>query len=120
MSKGTKHIVGFSGGVDSQATLRWVRNRYPAENIIAVNSNAGGNEAPPTKWFIEEYSAKVFPVVMIEPIIADMWKTPGAGRPFLREVWRGLREMAGHYRGHVRQYSAELAEARELGGRERE
>lgn len=35
------------------------------------------------------------------------------GRPFLREVWRGLREMARHYRGHVRQYSAELAEARE-------
>ena len=35
------------------------------------------------------------------------------GRPFLREVWRGLREMAGHYRGHVQQYSAELAEARE-------
>jgi len=35
------------------------------------------------------------------------------GRPFLREVWRGLREMAGHYRGHVRQYSAEMAEARE-------
>ena len=35
------------------------------------------------------------------------------GRPFLREVWRGVREMARHYRGHVRQYSAELAEARE-------
>ncbi len=34
------------------------------------------------------------------------------GRPFLREVWRGVREMVGHYRGHVRQYSAELAEAR--------
>lgn len=34
------------------------------------------------------------------------------GRPFLREVWRGLREMARHYRGHVRQYSAELAEAK--------
>ena len=37
------------------------------------------------------------------------------GRPFLREVWRGVREMARHYRGHVRQYSAELAEARENG-----
>ena len=35
------------------------------------------------------------------------------GRPFLHEVWRGVREMARHYRGHVRQYSAELAEARE-------
>lgn len=35
------------------------------------------------------------------------------GRPFLRETWRGVREMARHYRGHVRQYSAELAEARE-------
>ena len=35
------------------------------------------------------------------------------GRPFLREVWSGVCKMAGHYRGHVRQYSAELAEARE-------
>lgn len=24
-----KHIVGFSGGVDSQACARWVLNRYP-------------------------------------------------------------------------------------------
>ncbi len=24
MSKGTKHIVGFSGGIDSQACARWV------------------------------------------------------------------------------------------------
>lgn len=24
-----KHIVGFSGGVDSQACARWVLNRFP-------------------------------------------------------------------------------------------
>lgn len=78
MSKGTKHIVGFSGGIDSQAAARWVLNRHSKDDVIFVNSNAGGNEAPITTVFIKDYSAKVFPVVMIEPIIADMWKTPGA------------------------------------------
>jgi hypothetical protein len=29
-----KHIVGFSGGVDSQACARWVLNRYPKEDDI--------------------------------------------------------------------------------------
>src|SRR5687768_11297959 len=28
-----KHIVGFSGGIDSQACARWVLNRYPKENL---------------------------------------------------------------------------------------
>jgi 3'-phosphoadenosine 5'-phosphosulfate sulfotransferase (PAPS reductase)/FAD synthetase len=74
---GTKHIVGFSGGIDSQACARWVLNRYPAEDVILCNSNAGGNEHPLTEMFVAEYSEKVHPVVSVNAIIADIWETPG-------------------------------------------
>lgn len=77
MSEKTKHIVGFSGGIDSQATARWVLNRYLAEDVILTNSNAGGNEDPHTDAFINEYSATVHPVVRVNAIIADIWETPG-------------------------------------------
>ena len=70
-----KHIVGFSGGIDSQACARWVLNRYPAEDVILTNSDAGGNEHPLTVTFIDEYSEKVHPVVRVNAIIADMWAT---------------------------------------------
>ncbi len=72
-----KHIVGFSGGIDSQACALLVRSRFPAEDIILLNSNAGGNESPITEEFIEEYSRTVFPVMRAHGIIADMWKTEG-------------------------------------------
>lgn len=41
-----KHIVGFSGGIDSQACARWVLNRFPKEDVILLNSDAGANEHP--------------------------------------------------------------------------
>lgn len=72
-----KHIVGFSGGIDSQACARWVLNRYPAEDVILLNSNAGGNEHPLTVAFVAEYSRDVFPVTKAPSIVADMWKTSG-------------------------------------------
>lgn len=72
-----KHIVGFSGGIDSQACARWVLNRYPAEDVILTNSNAGGNEHPLTVEFVEWYSTNVHPVVTTNAIIGDMWITPG-------------------------------------------
>lgn len=72
-----KHVVGFSGGIDSQACARWVLDRFPAEDVILVNSDAGGNEHPLTTEFVSEYSATVHPVVRLQPILADMWKTPG-------------------------------------------
>lgn len=72
-----KHIVGFSGGIDSQACARWVLNRYPAEDVILTNSDAGGWEDPLTTGFIDWYSEHVHPVVKTNAIIADMWKTPG-------------------------------------------
>jgi 3'-phosphoadenosine 5'-phosphosulfate sulfotransferase (PAPS reductase)/FAD synthetase len=67
-----KHIVGFSGGIDSQATARWVLNRYPAEDVILLNSDAGGNEHPITTEFIERYSKNVHPVVVVTPLIKDL------------------------------------------------
>lgn len=73
----TKHVVGFSGGIDSQSAARWVLNRYPHEDVILCNSDAGGNEHPLTTEFVAWYSANVHPVELITPIVADMWKTPG-------------------------------------------
>jgi 3'-phosphoadenosine 5'-phosphosulfate sulfotransferase (PAPS reductase)/FAD synthetase len=72
-----KHIVGFSGGIDSQACARWVLNRYPVEDVILTNSDAGGWEDPLTTGFVDWYSEHVHPVVKTNAIVADMWKTPG-------------------------------------------
>ena len=70
-----KHIVGFSGGIDSQAAALWVRNRFPAEDIILLNTNAGRNEAPMTEEFVAWYSKNIFPVTNVTAIYADLWKT---------------------------------------------
>lgn len=67
-----KHIVGFSGGIDSQACARWVLNRFPKEDVILTNSNAGGNEHPMTVEFIDWYSTNVHPVIRIESLVCDM------------------------------------------------
>lgn len=71
------HIVGFSGGIDSQATALWVRNHFHNEKIILVNSTAGGNESPITDAFVAEYSENVFPVIRVDAIYADLWRTEG-------------------------------------------
>jgi 3'-phosphoadenosine 5'-phosphosulfate sulfotransferase (PAPS reductase)/FAD synthetase len=68
-----KHIVGFSGGIDSQAALLWVRNRYPKEDVIALNTEAGRNESPLTVAFIKAYSQDIFPVHEVVPLISDLW-----------------------------------------------
>jgi 7-cyano-7-deazaguanine synthase in queuosine biosynthesis len=49
-----KHIVGFSGGIDSQACARWVLDRFPGEDVILLNSDAGGNEHPLTTSFVDK------------------------------------------------------------------
>ena len=72
-----KHLVGFSGGIDSQACARWVLNRYPAEDVILTNSDAGGWEDEITKQFVAWYSAHVHPVIACNAIVSDMWATPG-------------------------------------------
>lgn len=67
-----KHVVGFSGGIDSQAAALWVRKKFPAEDIILLNSNAGGNEHPFTEEFVAWYSANIFPVITVKPLIRDL------------------------------------------------
>jgi 3'-phosphoadenosine 5'-phosphosulfate sulfotransferase (PAPS reductase)/FAD synthetase len=71
------HIVGFSGGIDSQAAARWCINRYGPDDVILTNTRAGRNESPITDAFIEEYSAKVHHVYTITPLIKDLWETDG-------------------------------------------
>lgn len=72
-----KHIVGFSGGIDSQMAALWVRQRHPPEEILLLNTNAGRNENHLTEAFVRFYSDTIFPVTTITAIHADMWKTPG-------------------------------------------
>ena len=59
-----KHVVGFSGGIDSRATARWVLNRYPPEDVILINSDVGGHEHPITTEFVHKYSETVHPVIV--------------------------------------------------------
>lgn len=70
-----KHIVGFSGGVDSQACARWVLNRFPPEDVVLTNSTAGGWEDPLTIQFVADYSTRVHPVVIVPALVRDAWET---------------------------------------------
>lgn len=70
-----KHIVGFSGGIDSQALARWVLNRYPAEDVFLLNSDAGGNEHWMTTEFVNWYSGSVHPVISLNPVVGDMGRS---------------------------------------------
>ena len=72
-----KHIVGFSGGIDSQACARWVLNRVNPMDVILLNSDAGGWESPLTVSWIDWYSENVHPVTPIHALVADMWATEG-------------------------------------------
>ena len=72
-----KHIVGFSGGIDSQACARWVLNRYAKEDVILTNSNAGQWEDSLTMEFIDRYSAAVHPITHCDAKVKDIWETPG-------------------------------------------
>lgn len=67
-----KRVVGFSGGVDSQACALWVRQRFPPEEVLLLNTLAGRNEHPLTEQFIREYSETVFPVTTVMPLIRDL------------------------------------------------
>src|SRR3990167_9925023 len=72
-----KHIVGFSGGIDSQTVAGLVLDKYGPDDVILLNSNAGENEDPLTDEFVQWYSDNVHPVIRIHAIIADFWDTPG-------------------------------------------
>jgi 3'-phosphoadenosine 5'-phosphosulfate sulfotransferase (PAPS reductase)/FAD synthetase len=65
-------VVGFSGGADSQAVALWVRQRFPPDEVILLNSDAGGNEHPITEAFIRRYSQEVFPVTVVKALVRDL------------------------------------------------
>lgn len=90
MGNDTWHIVGFSGGIDSQACARWVLNRYPNDRVILLNSLAGRNEHPLTEEFIKTYSDTIHPVVQVVPLVKDLWKTEGYADKNERAVAAGL------------------------------
>jgi 3'-phosphoadenosine 5'-phosphosulfate sulfotransferase (PAPS reductase)/FAD synthetase len=72
-----KHIVGFSGGIDSEKTTQWVLERNDPKDVLLTNSPAGGWEDPLTVEFIQDFSRTVHPVTVIPAKIKDMWETPG-------------------------------------------
>ncbi len=67
-----KHVVGFSGGVDSQACALWVRRKFAKEDVILLNSQAGRNEHPLTVEHIRWYSENVHPVIECVPRTKDL------------------------------------------------
>lgn len=112
-----KHIVGFSGGVDSQACARWVLNRYPKEDVILTNSSAGEWEDPLTTAWVADYSERVHPVTICDAIIADVWETPGyaetkgleSGAPLTME---GLVQLKGRPPSRKAQFCTEILKLR--------
>lgn len=67
-----KHIVGFSGGADSQACAGWALEMFSKENVILCNSDAGGNEHPLTTAHVRWYAANVHPVVEVRALVRDL------------------------------------------------
>jgi 3'-phosphoadenosine 5'-phosphosulfate sulfotransferase (PAPS reductase)/FAD synthetase len=69
---GTKRVVGFSGGADSQECANWVLDRYPADDVILLNTEAGRNEHPLTVMHRNWFSAHVHPVIEVVPLVRDL------------------------------------------------
>jgi 3'-phosphoadenosine 5'-phosphosulfate sulfotransferase (PAPS reductase)/FAD synthetase len=67
-----KHVLGFSGGIDSQACAAWLMDRYSADDVILLNTQAGRNEHPITVEFVARYSTTVHPVIVITPLVCDL------------------------------------------------
>lgn len=68
----TKHVIGFSGGIDSQACVTYVLHRFPKDDIIVMNSQAGRNEHPITVDHVKWFSENVHPVVDCIPLVKDL------------------------------------------------
>ena len=68
---------GLSGGIDSQAAALLMREKYGEENVILLNSNAGGWEHPLTTEHVQWYSEHIHPVVPVFAKVSDLWVTEG-------------------------------------------
>lgn len=118
-----KHIVGISGGIDSQACALWVRQRFPKEDVILVNSDAGGNEHPLTTEHLHWYSENVHPVVFLSPIVADLGEPTGRSKfAELRQQYRDddpmpfdlMCQLKGGFPSQRSQYCTEYLKLRPL------
>jgi 3'-phosphoadenosine 5'-phosphosulfate sulfotransferase (PAPS reductase)/FAD synthetase len=112
-----KHIVGFSGGIDSQAAAGVVLDKYGPADTILLNSNAGGNEDPLTDAFVDWYSANVHPVIRCNAVISDMWKTPNFAekRGFVGEdtlTFQRMIEIKGRPPSRKAQFCTEILKLR--------
>jgi 3'-phosphoadenosine 5'-phosphosulfate sulfotransferase (PAPS reductase)/FAD synthetase len=65
-------VVGFSGGVDSQACALWCRQRFGDDGVTLLNSDVGGHEHPLTYAFTRWYAENVFPVTVVTPLVRDL------------------------------------------------
>jgi 3'-phosphoadenosine 5'-phosphosulfate sulfotransferase (PAPS reductase)/FAD synthetase len=65
-----KHVVGFSGGIDSQACALWVRQRHDPADVVLLFADTGWEDCL-TYEFIRHYAANVFPVVFVTPQVGD-------------------------------------------------
>lgn len=74
-----KHVLGFSGGIDSEAAYVWLRERYAVDDIILLNSTAGQNEHPITTEFLLKFSEEVHPVEIVDPIVGDLQRVGSKG-----------------------------------------
>lgn len=72
-----KHILGFSGGIDSEAVALLLLERHDPSDVILLNSQAGRNEDDITPAFVKNFSETVHLVTEVIPIISDIWETPG-------------------------------------------
>jgi len=72
-----KHIVGFSGGIDSQACAGLVLDKYGPDDVILLNTSAGENEHEITTEFIRWYSDNVHPVITVPALVSDLWAHDG-------------------------------------------
>jgi 3'-phosphoadenosine 5'-phosphosulfate sulfotransferase (PAPS reductase)/FAD synthetase len=113
-----KHVVGFSGGADSQACALYVRLRYPAEDIILLNGDAGGNEHPLTVAWVQWYSETIFPVTVVPSLVKDLGgrgTRPGAAKDRRDELggddepltFAGLASVKGRFPSRKAQFCTE-------------
>lgn len=68
-----KYIVGFSGGIDSQAAANWALDAYGPDQTILLNADPGGNEHPMTTEFIEWFSDNVHHVHVCRAVASDIY-----------------------------------------------
>ncbi len=70
------YIGGFSGGIDSQAAARFMLNRYSPARVVLVNSTLAATSTHSLSNISTGMRNTSHPVVRIQAIVRDMWKTP--------------------------------------------